>query len=1396
MFVNDPRDFDFLEIGLASPDKIRYWSYGEVEKPETINYRTFKPERKGLFCEKIFGPVKDWECSCGKYRRIRYRGIVCERCGVEVTHSKVRRERMGHLELAAPVTHIWFLKGIPSYLGIILDISSRQLEEVIYYDSYIVTSVDDSLEGTLSKNQLLSTVEYIELKEKYPNKFTAQIGAAAIKTLLDEINLSHLTKQLRKELETSKGQKKLKVIKRLRVIESLYHSGNSLTWLVLDVVPVMPPDLRPMVQLEGGRFATSDLNDLYRRVVNRNNRLKRLMDIGAPEMIIRNEKRMLQESVDVLISNGKRGRAVTGSNGRPLKSLGNIIEGKQGRFRQNLLGKRVDYSARSVIVVGPHLKFNECGLPKDMALELFKPFVIRKLVEDGIASNVKSAKRKIEKKEVVVWSILEKVIKGKLVLLNRAPTLHRLGIQAFQPNLVEGSAIQVHPLVCTAFNADFDGDQMAVHLPLSVEAQTECKLLIESTNNILSPSSGKAIATPTQDMVLGLYYLTVDNPTKKFENKIYVDQDEAKRAFETDCISFHSKIKVKIDDQLVLTTVGRIIFNEAISNELVKFNCEPMPFINYVFGKKQIGDLVYHCYITYGNKITSSIINSLKKIGFKYSTLSGLSISIEDLTIPDNKPDIIQNALKEIENLNDLYEKGVLTTQDKKERSSEVWRTATQKVSESLQGTMGELNNVYIMANSGARGNMDQVRQLAGMRGLMSDSQGRTIEIPIKSNFKEGLTLTEYFISAYGARKGLVDTALRTADSGYLTRRLVDVSQDIMISTEDCGTKEGIRYTAIKSGIKTVIPLSEVVYGRVSLEDVINPENDEVFIKKGDLISKSQASLIDDYKVESILTRSAYKCIAERGVCQQCYGVDLSSSKIINVGEAAGIIAAQSIGEPGTQLTMRTFHTGGVDLRKASTEQIVSKYDGKVSFPKDLFIVNVTTHEESFWLLKKEASILVKSKSSEHKVDLPAGCKLFVKDKSNIIKGDLLAEYDPNDSYVISVQDGVSLYDTSKVQEVEKGDQSILSTVSSGQITIYDKDSTIEIPLSKINAEKFNKSELINPDQINNDALKSSGIILDIKKNENSTKKSNEYIIVVAKATVYPFNAGSQIYIKNNQKVSINDCILYSRATSNSDRTQDIVQGLPKVEELFEARKPKDSAILSELDGTVDVIEHELYWSVMIFTEDNITKEYKLPKTASLIVFSGQEIKKGDPLNQGQINPHDLAKTRGIDITRKYLSDEIQKVYTSQGVQINKKHVEIIVRQMTMKVTVSDMGDSTLLLNEMVDIRTLNKINAQLENENKAKAYGEPVLLGITRASLNTESFVSASSFQQTASVLTKAAIEGQKDKMAGLKENVIIGSKIPAGTGVFDSESILFVFNEEDENSEKAETEEVNLKN
>ncbi len=1397
MYVNDPNEFNYLEIGLASPDRIRYWSFGEVEKPETINYRTFKPERKGLFCEKIFGPVKDWECSCGKYRRIRYRGIVCERCGVEVTHSKVRRERMGHLELAAPVTHIWFLKGIPSYLGTILDMTSRQLEEIIYYDSYIVLDVDESLQAEIQKFQLLSTVEHAELKAKYGNKLKTDIGASAIKKILEQFNLQEVINMLRESLGSSKGQKRLKIIKRLRILEAFLKSGNSPEWLVLDVVPIMPPELRPMVQLEGGRFATSDLNDLYRRVVNRNNRLKRLLDIGAPEMIIRNEKRMLQEAVDVLISNGKRGRSVTGANGRPLKSLGNIIEGKQGRFRQNLLGKRVDYSARSVIVVGPHLEFNKCGLPKEMALELFKPFVIRKLVSDGIASNVKGAKRKIENRELEVWAILEKVIRGKLVLLNRAPTLHRLGIQAFEPILVEGSAIQIHPLVCTAFNADFDGDQMAVHLPLSIEAQAECKLLIESTNNILSPSSGSPIVTPTQDMVLGCYYLTVDNEYLDDKKLIYKDVEEAQRAFDAGYINYHSKLSVRINEKIIKTTMGRIIFNNAIKSGLARHNLSTDEFVNHVVGKKQLANIVFHYYKTHGNKVTSSVINNLKKIGFKYSTQSGLSISVDDLTIPDTKTEIIEKANVQIKNLDQMEGRGIITSTEKKSRASEIWRTVTQNVANELSEAMGKLNNVFIMANSGARGNMDQVRQLAGMRGLMSDSQGRTIDIPILHNFKEGLTLTEYFISAYGARKGLVDTALRTADSGYLTRRLVDIAQDVMVTIEDCQTTEGIDYKAVKSGVKTLIPLSEIIEGKVALETI--KVGKVTLIKKGDLITKAQSLLIDENEIESVKARSIYTCKAEKGICRQCYGVDLSTARMVNLGEAVGIIAAQSIGEPGTQLTMRTFHTGGVDLRKSAIVPINTQIAGEVSFDKSLPLSKLSDGSESFWIVSQDGELSVKNDKVEKTYSFSAGSKLLVKNNQKVEEGSTLMEYDPNETYYFTAENGQVYFDESKTVDFseEKGPKMVAAT-ETDELYIFDKSKEAEIHVPRAIAESLEVGKPLPSEVMQSLKETKPYIVLKIVQlTDNTKRKSKEFRITLAETNTYPFYKGATIFVENGKKVNIGECLILQRLHSDVSKTEDIVQGLPKVEELFEARKPKDAAVLAECSGIANISSSDIYWFVNVSDDDGNSTEHKIPKTAFLSVYSGKKVQKGDKLSVGQINPHDLAKTVGIDATRTYLTDEVQKVYRSQGVQINKKHIEVIVRQMTRKVLITSMGESTLLLNEMIDMKNFKKICDELKSNGKTLPQTEPVLLGITRASLNTDSFISASSFQQTAGVLTKAAIEGQSDPMSGLKENVIIGKLIPAGTGKFLFDSINFFHSEEFlENSEDDQDDESGIEN
>ena len=1151
MLGRNPNSLDHLEIGLASPDRIRFWSYGEVEKPETINYRTFKPERRGLFCEKIFGPIKDWECACGKYRRVRYRGIICERCGVEVTHSKVRRDRMGHIELAADVAHIWFLKGIPSYVGILLDMSSRQLEEIIYYDSYIVTEVDNSISDSIAYKQLLNTSEYAEYKEKYGDSFKAEMGASAIKRLLSELNIDEISKELREEVPVAKGQKKIKITKRLRVIDSFIKSGNRPEYMILEAIPVMPPDLRPMVQLEGGRFATSDLNDLYRRVVNRNNRLKRLIDIGAPEMIVRNEKRMLQEAVDVLISNGKRGRSVTGTNGRPLKSLGNIIEGKQGRFRQNLLGKRVDYSARSVIVVGPHLKFHQCGLPKNMALELFKPFVIRKLVEYGHVSNVKSAKRKIETKEVVVWDVLEEVIKGQTVLLNRAPTLHRLGIQAFEPILVEGLAIQVHPLVCTAFNADFDGDQMAVHVPLSIEAQAESRLLIMSRNNILSPSSGKSIVTPTQDMVLGIYFLTtVNDECEKGKGRYFYDVNEALRAYESGYLGIQTSINVRVDGKRIESSIGRLIFNTSIRDVLDIHNIPHLDFINEGIGKGALNDLVYNWYVKYGNDVISDLINKLKEIGFRYSTLSGISISVDDLKISPLKSGILTDAHQQVENLDSLESRGTISSREKQLRIHDIWREATFKVSNALSDELGQLNNVYIMANSGARGNMDQVRQLAGMRGLMSDAQGRTVDIPILSNFKEGLSITEYFISSYGARKGLVDTALRTADSGYLTRRLVDVAQDVMVSDEDCGTTEGVLISAIKDGINIIVNLAELINGRYTIDPVLNPNNGEEIIGSGQLITPEKAQEIQDSGLKSLIVRSVYKCELERGVCQKCYGLDLAKVNLVSIGEAVGIIAAQSIGEPGTQLTMRTFHTGGVDLRKASKVEICSKITGKIKLSNDLQIKQVKDEQgDIIWVNTRQGNIdVVDGKSNKRSYLVPVGSTILVKDGISVDMDTTLAEYDPSYAYVISSSEGVCKLIDLNPQIRKDSDNNIIEIVSKqdGEVFIYNPNIINEYIVPAKVAELYKVGDRLSANmEISSGIFIDSGGMINEIKPIDSTTKTKQFKLFVYPGDSYPVLSGTTLFINENSQVTNGEIIGRERVGLDGSSGGDIVSGLP-----------------------------------------------------------------------------------------------------------------------------------------------------------------------------------------------------------------------------------------------------------
>jgi len=1148
--------FESIRIGLASPEKIRSWSSGEVKKPETINYRTLKPERDGLFCERIFGPTKDWECHCGKYKRVRYKGVICDRCGVEVTKSKVRRERMGHIELAAPVSHIWYFKGIPSRMGLILDMSPRTLEKVLYFVSYIVLDPGDVPD--LTKKQLLTESEYRELKEQYGNRFRAGMGAEAIKELLEEIDLDQLSEELRAELRESTGQRKVRAIRRLEVVEAFRKSGDRPEWMILDVIPVIPPELRPMVQLDGGRFATSDLNDLYRRVINRNNRLKRLLDLGAPDIIVRNEKRMLQEAVDALIDNGRRGRPVTGPGNRPLKSLSDMLKGKQGRFRQNLLGKRVDYSGRSVIVVGPNLKLHQCGLPKEMALELFKPFVMKCLVERDYAHNIKSAKRMVERARPEVWDVLEDVIKEHPVLLNRAPTLHRLGIQAFEPILVEGRAIQIHPLVCTGYNADFDGDQMAVHVPLSAEAQAEARVLMLSAHNLLNPKDGRPVVTPTQDMVLGSYYLTLEMEGEKGEGKVFRDKDEAIFAYESGYVGLHAKIKVRRDglnievtdspqqtshseegddDRFIETTVGRLIFNEVIPKN--------MGFYNKVIDKKVVAEIIGECYRRNGFEVTARMLDGIKTLGFKYATKAGITVGVTDVTIPPEKPQIIAEAEAEVEKVEQQYSKGLITEDERYERVTSIWKKATDKVTESLLVHLDRLNPIYMMAISGARGSIQQIRQLAGMRGLMADPSGEIIDRPIKSNFREGLTVLEYFISTHGARKGLADTALRTADSGYLTRRLVDVAQDVIVRENDCGTTTGFVVEAIKDGDDVIETLEERIIGRFAMKPIIHPETGEVIVPANTEIKEEDAKKIVEAGITKVEIRSVLTCRTRYGTCRLCYGRNMATGYPVEIGEAVGIMAAQSIGEPGTQLTMRTFHTGGV--------------------------------------------------------------------------------------------------------------------------------------------------------------------------------------------------AG-----------------------------EDITQGLPRVEELFEARKPKGQAIISEIDGVVKIHEdNKGTREVEVLGEEGERRSYQIPFGSRLKVHDGDYVEKGQELTEGSINPHELLQIKGVTAVQDYLLREVQRVYRMQGVDINDKHIEVMIRQILRKVKIEDPGDTDLLPGGLIDAFELESENERVIAQGLKPATAKPVILGITKASLATDSFLSAASFQETTRVLTDAAIKGKVDPLLGLKENVIIGKLIPAGTGM-----------------------------
>jgi DNA-directed RNA polymerase subunit beta' len=1350
----ETKDFSSLRIGLASPEKVLSWSYGEVEKPETINYRTFKPERRGLFCEKIFGPVKDWECHCGKYRRVRYRGIVCERCGVEVTTSRVRRERMGHIRLVEPVAHIWFLRGIPGYMSLLLNVTTKSLEEVIYYDAYIVTDIKGEIKK-MKVGQILREGDYQEALERHGNKFKAETGARGVREMLVRIDMGQLVSTLHKDLKTATGQKRLKIIKRLRVAEAFQRSDNKPGWMIMDSIPVIPPDLRPMVQLEGGRFATSDLNDLYRRVLNRNNRLKKMINMGAPDMIIRNEKRMLQESVDVLIDNGRRKRAVTGSTGRPLKSLTDVIEGKQGRFRQNLLGKRADYSGRSVIVVGPSLKLHQCGLPKGMALELFKPFVIRKLVDRNFAQNVKSAKRMIERREIMVWDILEEVIKGHPVLLNRAPTLHRLGIQAFEPVLVEGKAIRIHPLVCPAFNADFDGDQMAVHVPLLFEAQVESRILMLASNNILSPASGRPIITPTQDMVLGTYYMTVINEDEmKGKGMIFANDWEAMIANDLGEVHLQAKVSVRRHKEIIETTVGRVKFNYTLNRVLQKRGItKEYEYLNKILNKKELEKLITECYKSYGSAITAQIADEIKRLGFKYATLAGVSIALDDMVIPKKKKEIVDKATKQITDLERHFQAGHLSAKEKFIRSLDIWSAVTEKVTKSMLDELDHLNSVYMMAFSGARGNIQQVRQLSGIRGLMADPSGNIIDIPIKSNFKEGLTVTEYFISSYGARKGLVDTALRTADSGYLTRRLVDVSQDVMVTEEDCGSKEGIKLATLREGYEEMIPLWQRLVFRTPTKNVVDPLSGKTLGKAGEMIDLETAKAIYNSGVELVDVRSTLTCKTKRGLCQKCYGLDLSTLRTACIGEAVGIVAAQSIGEPGTQLTMRTFHIGGVALHKGAGVSVKTKHGGTIHFSEGIEIKTITNElGEKQKLITRNTVINVKIKSKKEEYPLPVGAFLKVKEGQKVAAGETVATYDPMYEYVISSSSGKFIYldleTTSKRgEQVAKRD---------GQVFVFNPKVKKEYSIPK-KSKIFVKvgDRLKAEDEIAAGVIcKTGGVVIEAGK---------DYVII-APGENYMIVAGSRLYVADGANVDSYDVI--SRVESirrDPSKTRDIIQGLPKVEELFEARRPKNSAVLSEIEGKVEVKEEEGSRIVTVIGSKDEKKEYLVPYETRMKVITNDKVTKGYQLTEGTISPHDVLAILGVTAVQSFLVDEVLKIYRSQGVTIADKHVEVIVRQMTKKVRIVQSGNTTLLPGELVEKNKLIAINDKTKGED---ATGTEVLLGITKASLATESFISAASFQETARVLTDAAINGKSDEMYGLKENVIIGKLIPAGTG------------------------------
>jgi len=1325
-----PITFDAIRIKLAAPQKIRDWSHGEVKKPETINYRTFKPERDGLFCARIFGPTKDYECACGKYKRMKFAGVVCDKCGVEVTRARVRRERMGHIELASPVSHVWFFKGLPSRIGQLLDMSLRELEKILYFEEHVV--LESRLQG-IKKKDLMAVDKARKLIEEHgPEALKVGMGAEAIRELLRDMDLDSMARDLRAQmLGESSVQKRKKIVKRLKVIEAFLKSGNQPDWMILEVVPVIPPELRPLVPLDGGRFATSDLNDLYRRVINRNNRLKRLMDLKAPEIIIRNEKRMLQEAVDALFDNGRRGRVITGPNNRPLKSLSDTLKGKQGRFRQNLLGKRVDYSGRSVIVVGPYLKLHQCGLPKKMALELFKPFILRKLEERGIASSIKAAKKFVEKERPEVWDILEDVIKEHPILLNRAPTLHRLGIQAFEPILVEGKAIEIHPLVCTAFNADFDGDQMAVHIPLSMEAQLEAQVLMLSANNILSPANGAPLAVPTQDMVLGIYYLTkerLSTPERpvRGEGRLFADAEEVRIAYDNEDVDLQARIRLRWNGEIIDTTVGRTLLNEIVPDQL--------GFVNQELKKKEVTALVGRCYNTLGNEATVHFLDELKDLGFRYATLSGLSIGIDDMHIPSSKERQIASAREQVNEVEQQYQDGVITNGERYNKVVDIWAHVTELIAEEMfreleggeQG--GEFNPIYMMADSGARGSKQQIRQLAGMRGLMAKPSGEIIETPITSNFREGLTVLEYFTSTHGARKGLADTALKTADSGYLTRRLVDVSQDVIVSEYDCGTVKYIDATPLVEGGDIIQSLRDRILGRVAAEDIRDPLSSEIIVQANTEITEELAQKIEDSGLERVRIRSTLTCDTKRGICVMCYGRNLGTGRLAELGEAVGIIAAQSIGEPGTQLTMRTFHIGGTASRVVEASKHEAKSAGLVKYHNLRTVVN---RDGDLVATNRNGEIGVADERGRERERYPVvyGAKIKVKADQRIKSRTVLVEWDPFTNPILTEFTGRVEY-----QDIIEG---VTVREEFDEVTGLARKVVIEDPEGKLQP----------------------GVIIRSAGEGQATVEATE-------RHRYALPVGANLSVPDGAEVFAADII--AKIPRETTKTKDITGGLPRVAELFEARKPKEQAVITEIDGRVEMGGFVKGMRKIVIRADNAeTKEYLIPRGKHISVHEGDRVRAGEPLMDGSPNPHDYLAVLGDRELQRYLVNEVQEVYRLQGVTINDKHIEIIVRQMLRRVRIEEVGDTEFVVGELVDKFVFQEENDRVLAQGKRAATAKPVLLGITKASLSTDSFISAASFQETTRVLTEAAISGKTDDLRGLKENVIVGRLIPAGTGL-----------------------------